>query len=172
MTLLPDIVGEETAVFSECRNWRYVLRRRWDAGPVVAFILLNPSTADETENDPTIRRCIGFAKSWGFSGLVLGNLFALCSTDPGALYDAQDPIGHHPSGENDRWLDRIVKEAEGCVVMGWGMHGEYMGRGAAVIARLQADHPDIALKAFVRTKGGQPGHPLYLPGEMPLQDWA
>jgi hypothetical protein len=169
--MFPDRPGDETAVFSPCRTWRYVLRRRWAPGPVVAFILLNPSTADESENDPTITRCIDFAKRWGFSGLVLGNIFALCSTDPDALYEAKDPIGHSPSGENDRWLDQIVREAEGCVVLGWGMHGTYMARGEAVAARLRAEHPGITLKAFLRTKGGQPGHPLYIPASMELQEW-
>jgi hypothetical protein len=167
LSLFPDAPGQETAVFSPCRTWRYVLRRRWAPGPVVAFILLNPSTADEDENDPTVTRCIDFAKRWGFAGLVLGNIFALCATDPAELYEHANPIGP----DNDDWLDKIVAEAEGCVVLGWGMHGDHMDRGARVLSQLPRYNADIAMKAFVRTKGGQPGHPLYIPADRELQDW-
>lgn len=83
-----------SAVISECGSYRYRLERVWEAEKDrVAFIMLNPSTADASKDDPTIRRCIGFAKAWGFGGLIVGNLFALRSTDPKALYGHKDPVG-------------------------------------------------------------------------------
>src|SRR5690348_7021805 len=103
---------EPTAEFSPCRTWRYVLRRRWGVGTPVGFILLNPSTADERLDDPTIRRCIGFARSLGYPALVLGNLFALRSTDPRALRSAFDPIG---PGNNEALLS-ISAECDGRII--------------------------------------------------------
>lgn len=145
------------AEFSPCRTWRYVLRRSWAPGRALGFILLNPSTADETQNDPTIRRCIGYARAWGYGGIVLGNLFALRSTDPAALYSAPDPIGP----ENNSWLLAIAREvAGGRIICGWGAHGALNHRGAAVLAMLGRIGAD--LQALTQTKDGHPGHPLYL----------
>lgn len=145
-----------SAVFSPCRTWRYCLERVWDpALPRAAFILLNPSTADETKDDPTIRRCIGFAKAWGMGGLVLGNAFALRSTDPFVLRDHADPIGP----DNDQHLAELAKGAE-TVVCGWGAHGVLNERDRRVCEIIEAAGAQpMALK---RTFGGQPGHPLYL----------
>jgi len=146
------------AAFSPCRTWRYRLERVWDPVlPRAAFILLNPSTADETLDDPTIRRCIGFAKSWGMGGLVLGNAFALRSTDPYALQTHQDPVGP----ENNAHLAAIAAEApDGVVVCGWGFHARLGQRGRAVIELLErAGARPHTLKL---TKWGEPGHPLYL----------
>jgi len=143
------------ATFSPCRTWRYTLRRRWADGKSAAFILLNPSTADEVQDDPTIRRCIAYAKRWGYGGLILGNAFALRSTDPRGLYSHADPNG--PG--NDQALAEIAKEADR-VVCGWGTHGALMGRGAAVLDIIrQAGAEPLALKL---TAAGYPGHPLYL----------
>ena len=153
-----------TAEFSPCRTYRYVLRRTWSAGPAVGFILLNPSTADETENDPTIRRCIGYAKAWGYGSLVLGNLFALRSTDPKGLRQVADPVGP----DNDDWLLRIAKEAGGKVICGWGNHGALNGRGRAVAVNLAA--AGVRPLALTVTTDGSPGHPLYLRGGLkPLE---
>lgn len=150
-----------TAEFSPCRTWRYVLRRTWGEGPRVGFILLNPSTADETNDDPTIRRCIGYAKRWGAGGLVLGNIFALRSTDPAALYSAADPIGP----DNDEALLRIAREVSGGrLVLGWGNHGALMARGRAVVADLLA--AGIKPLALSITQSGAPGHPLYLRSDL------
>ena len=148
------------AEFSPCRTWRYVLRRRWSAAPPIAFILLNPSTADETKDDPTIRRCIGFARSWRAGGLVLGNLFALRSTDPRALRSHPDPVG--PG--NDSALLAIVDEVgrDGTVICGWGVHGTLMDRGEKVRASLR--DWGCTPRALAMTATGEPGHPLYLPG--------
>lgn len=154
-----------TAIFSPCRTWRYILRRSWAKGPSVGFCLLNPSMGDEDFNDPTIRRLVDFSKIWGFSGLVLANAHALCSTDPDQLYSHPNPVGP----ENNRYLREFVAEVEGCVVIGWGMHGEFMGRGKETATLLR--DAGASLKAFASTKGGQPVHPLYMPADRPLSDW-
>lgn len=151
-----------TAEFSPCRAYRYILRRRWDSRPPVGFILLNPSTADERADDPTIRRCIGYAKGWGYGGIVLGNLFALRSTDPRGLRSCADPIG--PS--NNKALFAIAKEiGRGTIICGWGSHGSYMNRGAE-IRRLMRDEWRARPQALALTKAGEPGHPLYLRADL------
>jgi hypothetical protein len=141
------------AQFSSCRRYRYALWRVWNAHtPHVAFIGLNPSTADEAEDDPTIRRCMGFARHWGYGGLVMLNLFAFRATDPRDLLQAEDPIG--PG--NDRCLNTVVPTAAK-IVAAWGNHGGHLGRSAVVRARW----PELyALKI---NQSGEPAHPLYLP---------
>lgn len=131
--------------------YRYTLDRDLFAGEgTVAFIMLNPSTADATQDDPTIRRCIGYGISWGFQKLLVGNLFALRATKPIKLLAADDPVGP----ENDRWLREIANEAD-LVVCAWGAH-----KLAAKRAR-EAVLPG-ELTALKVTASGQPGHPLYL----------
>lgn len=147
------------AVISDDGLYRYFLARRWqDKGACVAFIGLNPSTADATQDDPTIRRCIGFAKAWGGSTLLMVNLFGLRSTSPLALRDAADPIG--PA--NDAWLDRVVSNAD-VVVAAWGNHGSLLGRSDEVRRRFGG-----RLQALAMTKAGMPKHPLYISATQPL----
>lgn len=144
-----------SAVISPCGGYRYRLERQWDEEEAkVAFLMLNPSTADASQDDPTIRRCIGFAKAWGFGGLIVGNLFALRSTDPKALYSHPDPIGP----DNNSHLDAIAHAAE-LIVCAWGTHGALHGRGREVAERLD----DRNLAALRLTADGHPGHPLYIP---------
>ena len=96
----------QSADFSACGTYRYALRRIWlPAAPQVLFIGLNPSTADEKSDDPTIRRCLGFARSWGYGGLIVANLFAYRATAPSALREARDPIGP---------LNDLVDRKPGC----------------------------------------------------------
>lgn len=148
-----------TAEFSPCRTYRYKLRRRWGPGHTVAFILLNPSTADETHDDPTIRRCIEFAKAWGAGGLVLGNIFAFRATNPMVMRSFPDPVG--PG--NDQALSEIVDEAShGRIICGWGTHGAHRDRGHQVLAMLRGRK--VKPMALSMTLMGQPGHPLYLRG--------
>ena len=117
------------AKLSECRQYRYALWRTWDdSKPYAMFVGLNPSTADETDDDPTIRRCIVFAKDWGYGGLCMANLFAYRATDPSNMFSAQDPIGP----QNDVWLERLAKDA-GIVVAAWGNHGGHLGRSKIVL---------------------------------------
>lgn len=142
-------------------DYRYTLHRVLDAGApraTCAFIMLNPSTADATRDDPTIRRCIGFARAWGFRHLRVVNLFALRSTDPRGLLAVPDPIGPH----NDRHLARIVREAE-LVIAAWGVAAPIRRLVAARAAAVRALLPDVALHSLRLTRSGAPAHPLYLP---------
>ena len=148
------------AFFSEDRKYRYLLTREWGKEPKLGLIALNPSTADETKDDPTIRRCIGFAKSWGYGGLLMGNIFAYRSTDPKGLLTIGDPIGP----ENDGWLD-YIKRKSGLTVAAWGVHGHLMGRGEVVRRNLRR------LYVLGLTKEGFPKHPLYLPKTLEPVRW-
>jgi len=147
--------NERRAIFSPCGRYRYTLYRQWREGTGrCVFVLLNPSTADEQQDDPTIRRCIGYARRWGFAELVVVNLFAWRSTDPTVLAILDDPVGP----DNDKWIDDSIRMADR-VVVGWGNRGKLRGRGRAVLDRLQA-----TLKfpvCFRLTDEGQPVHPLY-----------
>ena len=150
-----------TAVASGCGRYRYELTRRWAVGPVAVMVGLNPSTADHEVDDPTTRRCVGFAKAWGCGGLVLVNLFALRSTDPRRLRDHDDPVG----AMNDRFLAAALDAAgDRPVVACWGVRGTLRGRDAEVLA-LFGDRP---VQCFGRTRDGHPRHPLYLPNTTDL----
>lgn len=140
------------AELSKCRKYRFALWRTWDESKPYAMIIgLNPSTADETEDDPTIRRCINFAKSWGFGGLCMANLFAFRATDPNDMFTADDPIG----SDNDEWLIKLAKDA-GIVVAAWGNDGVHLGRSKEVLQFI----PSLHYLKMNRT--GEPAHPLYL----------
>lgn len=150
------------AVISDDGQYRYRLWRTWDvAKPTVAFVMLNPSTADATEDDPTIRRCIGYAREWGYGRLVVGNLFAVRETDPANLYDYFDPVGP----ENDRHLQEIAEEAEK-MIAAWGVNGSLGDRAKEVVQELEAD-----LHALDTTKDGHPVHPLYQPSDAEPEPW-
>ena len=149
-----------SAIFSEDRRHRYTLERiipggATEQGATVLFVCLNPSTADEIQDDPTVRRCLGYAKRWGFSRLVVCNIFALRSTDPKALYEHPDPVG--PA--NDRHLLGEAIRADR-VVAAWGFHGGHELRGATVLRMLLDLKPEIHVLG--QTKDGHPRHPLYL----------
>lgn len=122
---------------------------------MILFVALNPSTADEDIDDPTIRRCRGFAKAWGASGFIVANLFAYRATFPRDLIEYNDPVGK----DNDNWLHECSRTARLTVVC-WGNHGSHMNRAQAVIQLLR--HP-YALKI---NKSGEPCHPLYLPANL------
>jgi hypothetical protein len=149
------------AVFSPCGRYRYVLWRHWGGPGGEAMIVgLNPSTADAERNDPTIRRCIAFARNWGYAGLCMTNLFAYRATKPADLVAADDPVGP----DNDAWL-REVAEHAAIVVAAWGVHGVFRGRGDAVVTMLPRLH------CLRPTKDGHPGHPLYLPQGLSPVPW-
>lgn len=150
-------------VFSPCRQYRYELWRKWGSlsSTYAMFVGLNPSTADETTDDPTIRRCIAYAKAWGYGGLCMTNLFAFRATDPKVMMAADDPVGP----DNDEHLHSAASSA-GVVVAAWGVHGTFGGRHRTVRDRLQNLH-------YLRlTKDGHPGHPLYLPANLRPVRWA
>jgi hypothetical protein len=145
---------DHDAVISKDGLYRYWLSRTIaPMGKKVTFIGLNPSTADAIHNDPTISRCISFAKQWGASTLIVVNLFAYRSTDPRALKVASDPVGP----ENDTWLKKAVTQSD-LVVAAWGNGGNLNGRAELVKSMFPKQ-----LHALRLTKQGMPGHPLYLP---------
>ncbi len=155
--------AHSNATFSRDKVYRYSLeRRKGEGGERVAFCMLNPSTADETENDPTIRRCIGFAESWGFNELVVVNLFALRSTDPKALYGHYNPIGP----ENESHIQKAITESA-FIVCAWGAHGKFENRGKKVLEQFRIKKADAWHLGL--TKGGQPKHPLYLKADTTLR---
>jgi hypothetical protein len=151
----------DAAIFSKDRKYRYTLYREWRSDlPVLMLIGLNPSTADEIQNDPTIRRCIDFAKSWGFGRIIMTNLFAIRGTDPKILKEVVDPIGM----ENDSYLVEMAQKTQ-LVIGAWGTLGTFMKRSAAVKALI----PNI--KCLGVTQNHQPKHPLYLKKDTPFIDW-
>ncbi len=144
---------DKGATFSVCRKYRYILWRIWNRHKDCAvFIGLNPSTANEIEDDPTIRRCIRFAKDWGFGGLYMLNLFAYRTTDPKELKNTFQPIGSN----NDNFLKTYsdLKLTVAC----WGTQGTLFNRGKNVIDLLGRGK----LSCLGITKEGHPKHPLYL----------
>ncbi len=147
------------AIFSPCRTWRYVLWRKWTAvgdKDCVAFIGLNPSTADELVNDPTITRCVDFAQRWGFGGLVMLNQFAYRSTDPKGLRRVADPVGP----QNEAYLLGYAGRV-GRVVAAWGADKmtKHQGRAVAVSQRLSQV---CDLYCLGTTADGSPKHPLFV----------
>lgn len=156
----PITDDRDGAKLSDDRTYRYRLWRTWDTSkPTLAWVMLNPSTADETEDDPTIRRCIGFAKDWGFGGIEVVNLFALRATDPDELREHAKPVGPR----NDEVLHTVADEAEN-VVCAWGANGGLMDRGQTVAGMI-----DTELHALDTTKDGHPVHPLYQPADADLE---
>lgn len=140
------------AAFSECRRYRYMLARIWSQKkPFCLFVCLNPSTADEQTDDPTIRRCIGFAESQGASGMVMVNLFAYRSTDRSQLDKVSDPVGP----ENDYWIKKY-SELSSLTIIAWGNDGSLNKRDQEVLPLLKNPH------CLGVTKAGHPRHPLYL----------
>lgn len=159
------------AHLSDCGSYRYWLSRVWDdSKPSVCFVMLNPSTADASQDDPTIRRCLGFAKLWGGGALHVVNLFALRATNPGDLRRHPDPVGPF----NDAAILTITASVPGvggsaerlAVVAAWGAHGGYRGRDGAVLAKLR--DKGIRTHCLGRTAAGQPRHPLYVRADQPL----
>ena len=147
---------EAGAIFSPDRKYRYKLWRTWDPSkPVCAFIMLNPSTADEYELDPTVRRCVNYAKKWGYGGLVVGNIFALKSTNPKALYRETDPVG--PDNNCHLWE---ISHNAAFTIVAWGAHGALLNRGKEVLRLI----PEA--QCLKMTKDGHPQHPLYLKGDL------
>lgn len=152
----PPILRSKAA-FSPCRTWRYTLIRVWDLEePLVMFVGLNPSTADEVQNDPTVRRCMGFAHDWGFGGLLMTNIFAFRATDPKVMKAHPDPVGP----ENDRYLVQSAREAA-IIVGAWGNHGDHLNRDLLLKKLWYAEDLPV-LNCLGKTREGQPKHPLYL----------
>ena len=143
------------ALVSPCGLYRYFLVRRWDDNlPEIRWCMLNPSVADDDIDDPTVRKCCGFAKRWGFGSIRIVNLFAFRATDPRGLKEADDPIGP----DNVQHLKEILRAP---VVMAWGgsLPNTMIAREAVVNVAALAG---LGWMCLGRTKGGQPRHPLML----------
>ncbi|MBU2960933.1 DUF1643 domain-containing protein [Citreicella sp. C3M06] len=149
------------ALYSPCETYRYGLERRWGEGGCLLFIMLNPSTADERRNDPTIERCQRRAVALGFGALRIANLFAFRATRPADLRRAPVPVGP----ENDALLLRWHRAAE-MTLAAWGTHGSYLGR-AAQVAGLCGELHHLGL-----TRDGHPRHPLYVPYAVAPLPWV
>lgn len=148
-----DGATRSEALWSTCGNYRYRLTRRWDDGPELLYIMLNPSKATEAQNDPTIERCQRRATALGYAAFTACNLFALCATDPKDLKAHPAPIG----AETDAELLRAAHQADE-ILCAWGVHGTHLNRHMAA-ASLLAEFP---LTALGQTKEGHPRHPLYI----------
>lgn len=141
-------------------GYRYTLWRSWDAGKSrVLFIMLNPSVANSVDSDPTLRRCISFARSWSMGSIEIVNLFAMISPYPDVLKQAAEPIGE----ENDSYIQQALTRAA-LVVLAWGAC-KHIGQRNLDIRRLLEDRE---VHCLGRTQGGFPRHPLYLAHETPL----
>ncbi|WP_376876561.1 DUF1643 domain-containing protein [Albirhodobacter sp. R86504] len=145
-----------TAVYSDCEQYRYLLTRVWvPDGKRALFIMLNPSTATEQQNDPTVERCERRARALGFGAFRVCNIFAYRATDPRVMRAIPDPVGP----ENDRAILESLPWADQ-VICAWGAHGEHLGRGAQMEALLRES--DCPLYHLGLTKSGNPKHPLYI----------
>lgn len=158
-----DAVSE--AKYSDCERYRYALTRVWDErGRKVLFLMLNPSTATEVQNDPTVERCERRARTLGFGAFRVCNIFAFRATDPRVMRAAEAPVG----ADNDAAILAGIKWADE-VVAGWGNHGEHLARGKAVetLLRTQPNSP----KHLGLTLSGHPKHPLYIAYKTQPKAW-
>ncbi|MEM9342849.1 MAG: DUF1643 domain-containing protein [Pseudomonadota bacterium] len=152
------------AVYSDCERYRYRLSRTWDDGPSLLFVMLNPSTATELHNDPTIERCERRARHSGYGAFHICNLFAWRETSPAALRKARRPIGP----DNTAQLLLAAAKAD-TILCAWGVHGAHLDQGAKITRALRdAGH---SLCHLGLTKDGHPKHPLYLPYSTQPQRW-
>lgn len=165
-TLFDGIEADEqprrTAVISDCGLFRYRLTRTWDETlPKLGFVMLNPSTADAEQDDPTIRRCVGFAKREACGGIIVVNLYAFRSTDPAGLKTAVDAVGP----DNDRHIGLAIDETEK-IVMAWGKLGPIKSRAEAVLRLVRSFGREP--HCLGKTKDGHPRHPLMLRNDAAL----
>lgn len=155
------------AILSQCGNYRYVLTRDTNLlrpeKPGALFIMLNPSTADADQDDPTIRRCLAFATQWGCAGLTVANLYAYRATNPAKLLEAPDPVGPL----NDFHLREQLRDRH-VVVVAWGNHAQL--RRVSEFYKL-AQEIGVRVVCLGVTKAGQPRHPLYVKSTQELIRW-
>lgn len=162
-------MSDHKTILSLDRKYRYTLWREWDidlltAEGFVMFIGLNPSTADETKDDPTIRRCIGFAKAWGYGAICMTNLFALRATDPEVIRLEPNPAGEH----NQHYLLSCAATAS-MVVAAWGTMGDHRHQDLTV--RQWISEINVKLYHLGLTKHGHPKHPLCLKADTKPIEW-
>jgi hypothetical protein len=146
------------AVFDASRKYRYLLWRRWNQElPALTFCMLNPSTADAFRLDPTIARCMSFARDWGFGSLRIVNIFAYRSTDPAALQRRRDPVGKL----NDQFIERAIHSSQRSV-LAWGNHGILRDRDKEMMLMMRKTAASDRLYHLGLTRLQQPKHPLYV----------
>ena len=156
--LMNGLLVNKNAIFSDCRKYRYALSRTWNGKKkTILFIGLNPSTADEKIDDPTIRRCINYAQNWGYGSLLMVNLFAYRATLPSELKNVKNPIGN----DNDLHILELSKKAD-LTVAAWGNEGFLLNRDK-VVKKLIPN-----LMCLKINKSGQPAHPLYQKKDLKL----
>ncbi|GHA59847.1 hypothetical protein GCM10008927_26800 [Amylibacter ulvae] len=153
------------AIYSDCEQYRYALTRVWDeAGKRALFVMLNPSTATEVQNDPTVERCERRARALGFGAFRVTNIFAYRATDPRDMRAQSDPVGVHNDAtilDGAAWADTVI-----CA---WGTHGEHLGRGEIVERLLRAQSRPLTHLGL--SKAGHPKHPLYIGYAKELESW-
>lgn len=155
-----------TAVYSDCEKYRYALTRIWEpAGTKVLFVMLNPSTATEVQNDPTVERCERRARTLGFGSFCVTNIFAWRDTDPRKMRAATDPIGP----ENDTTILDFSNWAD-TIICAWGTHGAHMERGTQVEHLLRQTQKPLYHLGL--SKAGHPKHPLYIAYSEQPQLWV
>lgn len=155
MLLRQNVDNTRQAEFSNDRVYRYSLTITWENSlPLAAFLGLNPSTADETQDDPTIRRCKDYAARWGCGGIMMLNLFAYRATDPKDMKRASEPIGKRNTLDYLAWM---LEKCKGPHIACWGRHGPYWNRAQQIEERFT----DLQCLSF--NSDGTPAHPLYLP---------
>ncbi|CAD0184269.1 hypothetical protein RUESEDTHA_01148 [Ruegeria sp. THAF57] len=154
-----------TAVYSNCENYRYSLTRVWDAdGRKALFVMLNPSTATEVQNDPTVERCERRARALGFGAFQVTNIFAWRDTDPRKMRAAADPVGPANDAailDGVQWADQVIAA--------WGAHGAHLDRGPAVETLLRGTGQPLFHLGL--TKDGHPKHPLYIAYTQQPEPW-
>ena len=156
--LMNGLLVNKNATFSDCRKYRYALSRTWNGKKkTILFIGLNPSTANEKIDDPTIRRCINYAQNWGYGSLLMVNLFAYRATMPSELKNVKNPIGN----DNDLHIIELSKKAD-IAVAAWGNEGSLLNRDKEVKKIL----PNLMCLKI--NKSGQPSHPLYQKKDLKL----
>ena len=154
------------ATISKCGLYRYDLERPWDDSlPVLVFCMLNPSKADDHKNDPTVVRCIGFAKANGYGGIVIVNMFAFRSTDPKQLVKAADPVGPY----NDDTIRRVMSVCMD-ICFAWGAHGDRYPDRVREVQRI-VEEGSARIWCLGVTVTGQPCHPVRLPKDRRLERW-
>lgn len=169
---LKDGVKSCGALFSPCRKYRYQLWRIWDESlPMVTFIGLNPSTADETIDDPTVAKCQRYARRWGYGGIFMANIFAFRATDPSVMKSEREPIG---PGNDEAILDMIRKSR--LVICAWGNHGQHRNRSLEIKRLLNQSQPPCGgnpgISFLQMNISGEPAHPLYLKGYLNPTPWV
>lgn len=154
-----------TAVYSDCEAYRYTLTRIWGPdGRKALFVMLNPSTATEVQNDPTVERCERRARALGFGAFRVTNIFAYRATDPRVMRATADPVGPGNDAaiaESAPWADQII-----CA---WGTHGAHLDRGPAVETLLRATGRPLFHLGL--SKAGHPKHPLYISYSQQPEPW-